>query len=675
MPQQAAEAPQAETAPHEGQFAAVDLTAAAPSSGLIHITLGARGPGSGRMRFTLTQGPRHGTAVLMDPLSGLLRYMTRQAPLGEDSLQYTVTVGEQTSEPATLRLRIVPTGLRGRLTYDAVPTLCSAESCGLDYASLIHRPIRNVAVQLFAAADLHQPLSETVSDELGAYVFPQMAPGPVVVQVLAAMLDPNFVVRDNTQSGATYALRSEPLEAWPSPTVNLHAPSSSASSPIGANSGGADAADAARSAAPFAVLDTLYTASQAFAAVRPTLRFAPLTAYWSAANEPQVGSTAQGHITTSHWDGRALYVLGAADIDTDEYDAHVLIHEWAHYFEATQSRSDSPGGPHGPGEQLDMRLAFSEGLGNAMGALLLYPDTQYADTQGPGQQRGIGFDISRSAARDPTPGVDSELSVQGLLYSLFAAEPSVGDSASTSLGLGLGSLYDALNGPHAHSAALTSLLTFVTGLKELLPDAAARIDATVAAHRLPPIVDRFGHGALAIYPANAPAIYQEAFVGTPCSVAPLQNLVASSLAGASTTSPSVTSAVPLSGLPALTQAGTPAVAPAPMLQLPAATTFNKLASNRYVHFVGTGQLLRVQVDCPAPTALFLYGPRSEWPGYGLQLSVHNNAQEAFGCGPGLPCTTWLQAVPTLLGADYSLNLQSPQAGAQSLPCTVTLLPL
>jgi hypothetical protein len=654
-------------------------------------SLAPTGPAAGSSALP-SQGPRHGTAVLVDPQSGLLRYMTRQAPLGEDSLQYTVTVGEQTSEPATLRLRIVPTGLGGRLTYDAVPTHCSPEGCSLDYAAKVYRPIRNAVVQLVAASNTRLPLSETVSDDAGVYTFPQMDPGPVVVQVLAAMLDPNFVVRDNTQGGATYALRSEPLEAWPSPTVNLRAPSGWPNAIAKAD---AQIAEASRSAAPFAVLDTLYSASQAFVAARPTLRLAPLTAFWSAANEPQVGSTAQGLITTSHWDGQALYILGAADIDTDEYDAHVLLHEWAHYFEATQSRSDSPGGPHGPGDHLDMRLAFSEGLGNALGALVLYPDTQYADTQGVGQASGTGFDVKDSAARDRTPGVDSELSVQGLLYSLFAPESPPGDAGrvgstggssgsgdsgdsggfsragsfdgTAGTGLGLGSLYDTLNGPHAHSAALTSLFTFVFGLKELLPDAAGRIDATVAAHRLPPIADRFGHGAQAPYPENSSAIYQEALVGTPCKVGALHNVPAPDQANIPAPSQA--------DIPSPSQADIFATGQAFTPRLPAATTFNKLTSNRYVHFVGTGQLLRVQADCPEPTDLFLYGPRSDWPGYGLQISVHNAAQEALGCGAGLLCTTWLHAVPTQLGADYSLNLQSPQAGAQSLPCTVTLSPL
>jgi hypothetical protein len=46
-------------------------------------------------------------------------------------------------------------------------------------------------------------------------------------------------------------------------------------------------------------------------------------------------SYAAGHIGTSHWNGSALYILGKADVDTDEFDDHVIVHEWGHYFEST----------------------------------------------------------------------------------------------------------------------------------------------------------------------------------------------------------------------------------------------------------------------------------------------------------------------------------------------------
>ena len=56
--------------------------------------------------------------------------------------------------------------------------------------------------------------------------------------------------------------------------------------------------------------------------------------------------------------------------DSDEYDRHIIIHEWGHYFEDKLSRADSIGGPHGLSDRLDFRVAFGEGWGNAISAII-----------------------------------------------------------------------------------------------------------------------------------------------------------------------------------------------------------------------------------------------------------------------------------------------------------------
>ncbi len=68
----------------------------------------------------------------------------------------------------------------------------------------------------------------------------------------------------------------------------------------------------------------------------------------------------------------SMVILGDAGVDTDEFDAHVIAHEWAHYFEDVMSRSNSEGGAHLLGESLDASLAFSEGFaeGEEVGPLV-----------------------------------------------------------------------------------------------------------------------------------------------------------------------------------------------------------------------------------------------------------------------------------------------------------------
>ena len=99
----------------------------------------------------------------------------------------------------------------------------------------------------------------------------------------------------------------------------------------------------------------------------------------------------------------AIYLLGDEDHDTDEYDRSLIAHEWVHFFEATLSRSDSLGGGHGPGDQLDMRVAFSEGLANALSAMIT-GEQSYAASFGPKQGSGWRWDIENAAQARLRPG-------------------------------------------------------------------------------------------------------------------------------------------------------------------------------------------------------------------------------------------------------------------------------
>jgi len=76
-----------------------------------------------------------------------------------------------------------------------------------------------------------------------------------------------------------------------------------------------------------------------------------------------------------------IRILGDENNDTDEYDAHVVVHEFGHYFENSLSRADSIGGPHTQSDRLDARIAFGEGWGNALSGMIL-DDPVYRDSSG-----------------------------------------------------------------------------------------------------------------------------------------------------------------------------------------------------------------------------------------------------------------------------------------------------
>ncbi len=156
-----------------------------------------------------------------------------------------------------------------------------------------------------------------------------------------------------------------------------------------------------RAAAPFAILDTLYAAAEFVHDNGASVDLPTLDAFWSPLNNPNSGDVASGNIvsTLSPRAGvagdppKGIYVLGLENVDTDEYDPHVLAHEFHHYLEDNLSRTDTTGGEHSRNERLDLRLAFSEGFANAFSGMVL-GNPVYRDTFGSqqGQSNGVNME-------------------------------------------------------------------------------------------------------------------------------------------------------------------------------------------------------------------------------------------------------------------------------------------
>jgi hypothetical protein len=446
--------------------------------------------------------------------------------------------------------------ITGTVTYDRVP----AGDDGLVYSATQRRPVRGAVVQLYDFVNAQSPTpvgTATTTDESGRYTLqvPQTVPASVAVVVLAQTQSPPMVVKDNTSNGAQYGLSSAAFApAAGTTTKDLHAASGWSGTSYGA----------ARNAGPFAILDSMYTAARAFVAARPSVAFAPLALNWSPRNVPQSGDKAAGRIGTSHWDGQELYILGLADADTDEYDDHVIVHEWGHYFESTLSRSDSPGGTHSTGDRKDPRLAFGEGWGNALSAIALAPDAVYRDTSGPQQSRTGIIDDVEGSGLDPAPGWFSERSVSKILYDVFDAANEPHDQVA----LGLGPIYDVMVGGQKATPALTTIFSFLTALKAAQPGSAAAIDA-LAAERQVHVFDEWGAGETNIPPTATNPIYLRLGTDVPF---PYSN-------------------------PTLGFAGADADGTIP---------FNDLAQNWYFRLVGDGQQHRVTTTSAEDVDVFVY---------------------------------------------------------------------
>lgn len=377
--------------------------------------------------------------------------------------------------------------LSGKATYDFVPATYSlaTERGTLAFSQATPKPVRNAVVQLRQGTNV---LTTTNTDEQGNYQlsYTSSVRGTMVVSVLARTLSPPIQVEDNTDGNAVWGMTS--VVRSPTGTLNLHATHGWAGR-------GYDAT--LRVAAPFAVLDSMYTAARAFLAAR-TVDFPALKVNWSPDNVPQSGDKATGAISTSHYaftEGE-IYILGKDGADTDEYDSHVIVHEWAHYLEAQLSRSDSPGGQHGEGDVLDPRIAFSEGYGNALAAMVLpesvYVDTVWGSTSGSWVAFGFDAETAPSPTDDPQPGGFSEATVQRLLYDLY--DSGTNESAYDQVALGLGPLYDVLVGAQKSTSAMTTVASFVAALKRQSGVSGSAVDTLLAHYQLGPITTEWGDG-------------------------------------------------------------------------------------------------------------------------------------------------------------------------------------
>ncbi len=368
--------------------------------------------------------------------------------------------------------------LTGMLTYDKVlATLAN----GLNYNNITKRPIRNAVVRLLDANGAR--IQQTVSNSNGRYFFTfNDNITRVRIRVLAMTNKPRVRVEDNTRNNALYSMQS----------VRINTPARMTTRNLNAPSGwGGTEYTSARIAAPFAILDAMDRAARSFMAVRPGAAFPPLKVNWSIDNRPEDGDLTNGQIGTSHYDGE-LYILGKADVDTDEYDSHVMVHEWGHFFEDKLGRSDSPGGSHDTGDILDPRLAFGEGWGNALSAMIFHPDANYKDTGGIRQETTtIVLRMEQNLSDDPTPGWFSEASVQSILYDLF--DPA-GLLPIDRVEFGLGNIFDVMTGKQKTTRALTTIFSFVDALKRKFPGQSSAIDTLLRHHSISPVRNNIGTG-------------------------------------------------------------------------------------------------------------------------------------------------------------------------------------
>lgn len=390
--------------------------------------------------------------------------------------------------------------ITGTVTYDLVSA--NSDHIGLDYDNIRREAVKSV--QIDAIDSNNKSLASTTTDSAGHYTFSVPNNTKMKIRVSAKMLQtstPSWDVKviDNTNSDALYVIEGALSSSG---TANSQRN-------LNASSGwGGSSYTSSRTAAPFAVLDNAYQAIQKVLSANANTVFPPLLMNWSINNVSISGDTSLGQITTSHYSDGNLFILGDADSDTDEYDDHVVTHEWGHYYEDKFSRSDSIGGQHGQNDTLDIRVALGEGWGNAFSAMALNAPV-YFDTLGLSQSSGFNFNVESGTSM--SKGWYSESSVQRILYDVYDSN----DDGNDTLSLGFAAIHQVFTGPEKITPAFTSIFTFITALKAENTGDTAEIDSIVSSENIAVITDIYGTGRT--NKANAYP-YHDLTPGTPLAI-------------------------------------------------------------------------------------------------------------------------------------------------------------
>jgi hypothetical protein len=356
--------------------------------------------------------------------------------------------GVSTTTPGTSTVAV-----NGLATYEFVPN--HGTTGALDYANTTRKPIRAATVQAMAADKLTVLASKTTSDQ-GTYAFTLPINTAYSVRVRAELLNTagpatwNVAVKDNTQGDALWLIDGGNANTGVTDSVrDINAPS-------GWN--GTSYTATSRVAGVFAILDTVYTSIKLIRSAQPSAKLPILSIFWSPANRPitgppniAIGEVGNAYFTTTTSGNRVIYLLGKEDVDTDEYDATTIAHEYGHYLQSAFSTNHSVGGEHGVGDKLDMTLAFSEGWGYAWSAMSRNNPVSI-DTYGLRQGVAYKFDVSLSPTINK--GWYREDSVQYILFKLYQDQ-------------GFTPIWNAMTGPmNTTQSALGSIFSFAAAVRD-----------------------------------------------------------------------------------------------------------------------------------------------------------------------------------------------------------------
>lgn len=305
------------------------------------------------------------------------------------------------------------TTIRGTVRYEKVPVT----PAGLQLATRIPTAAAGVKVELVAAGG-REVLGSAFTDGNGEFALQaQLQRGARVYLRALAETSNARVVRASDR--AEYAVVSPVLRPTPGRELRQDLL----------------ATDSTRIAGPFNIATTVWRANELVRSAQPGAVIPRVQIRWD---------TTYVRGTYFDFEDSTAFINGKRREDSDEYDDHVILHEYGHFLMASLSREDSPGGDHGVGDQLDPRLAWSEGWADFFSAAVT-GDPRYLDSGAThGRQRIlVSNDLETDVPPRDQPGIWSEHSVGSALWDWLdtVAEPT--DSVS----LGFARMWTAFSGP------------------------------------------------------------------------------------------------------------------------------------------------------------------------------------------------------------------------------------
>jgi hypothetical protein len=426
-----------------------------------------------------------GTAVTLSSTGAAQPTFTAPTVAAATTLTFSLVVTDDdgaASSASTVNITVNPpsTGdvdVSGRVRYSR-PLFAVNPPRGLNYAAPVLMPSRGVIVRAMSGAT---ELDSTTTDDDGDYTLTVTGNTNITIQVIAHIqrISPQPLprwdvrVQDGT-GGSPYTHTTAAFNSGAGVTQNVDIP---------LNINAAGTATGTRASGPFAALDTIYEGIQLVLTGAPTANFPALIIDWGTQTE---GTFFDGN------NPQRIALLSDLTEDTDEFDQHVVAHEFGHYIEHNFSRADNIGGQHGLGDRLDIRVAFGEGFGYAFAAMVLQdPDARDSFVNGTTLASG-GFNIEDNppAPNDPTGCWCSESSVWSILYDVYDNAADSGDALS----LGFAPIWAVLTNTQRTTPAFTSIFSFISALKADQPGSVAGIDALTTAQNIDVIADAFATG-------------------------------------------------------------------------------------------------------------------------------------------------------------------------------------